>query len=69
VPLTADRKQTLEQRGKLLARSHEDLLEETRTEATYAWDASPISTARLSAELWGQIKDKDWSLVHRLRPA
>ena len=29
-----------------------------RTEATYAWDASPISTARLSAELWAQIKER-----------
>jgi len=66
--LTADRKQMLEQRGKLLARSHQDLSEETRTEATYAWDASPISTARLSAELWGQIKDKDWSLVSPVAP-
>lgn len=31
--------------------------------ATYAWDASPISTARLAAELWGQIKGDDWSMV------
>jgi thiamine pyrophosphate-dependent acetolactate synthase large subunit-like protein len=27
------------------------------------WDASPISTARLSAELWVQIRNEDWSLV------
>jgi thiamine pyrophosphate-dependent acetolactate synthase large subunit-like protein len=33
------------------------------TNATYGWDASPISTARLAAELWAQIKDQDWSLV------
>ena len=26
-------------------------------------NASPISTARMSAELWAQIKDEDWSLV------
>jgi acetolactate synthase I/II/III large subunit len=31
--------------------------------ATYAWDASPISTARLSAELWTIIKGEEWSLV------
>src|SRR5262249_29647375 len=31
--------------------------------AAYAWDASPISTARLCAELWAQIKNEDWSLV------
>ncbi len=28
-----------------------------------AWDASPISTARLVMETWAQIKDLDWSLV------
>ena len=28
-----------------------------------AWDASPISTARLSMEIYAQIKDLDWSLV------
>jgi len=31
--------------------------------ATAGWDASPISTARLSAEMWQAIKDEDWSLV------
>ena len=38
-------------------------LERARAEAAYAWDASPISTARLTAELWAQIKNEDWSLV------
>jgi acetolactate synthase I/II/III large subunit len=31
--------------------------------AAVGWDASPISTARLSAELWAAVKDLDWSLV------
>lgn len=31
--------------------------------AAAAWDASPITTARVSAELWAQIKNTDWSLV------
>ena len=50
-------------RGAKLAAAARDALERTRTDATYAWDASPISTARLSAELWAQIKNDDWSLV------
>ena len=33
------------------------------TNATYAWDASPISTARMCAEIWAQIRDTDWALV------
>ncbi len=32
-------------------------------EARYAWNASPVSTARLSMEIWNLIKVKDWALV------
>ena len=60
---TADRKGAFDERGAKLAAAAKDALARTRTEATYAWDASPISTARLSAELWAQIKNDDWSLV------
>jgi acetolactate synthase I/II/III large subunit len=38
-------------------------LNAARNDAAYAWDASPVSTARMTAELWAQIKDLDWSLV------
>jgi acetolactate synthase I/II/III large subunit len=61
--ITADRKRVLEERGRKLADVRQRLLERARADATYAWDASPISTARLSAELWAQIKDTDWALV------
>jgi len=61
--ITADRKRALDDRGAKLAAAGRDALERTRSEATYAWDASPISTARLSAELWAQIENDDWSLV------
>ena len=61
--ITPDRKRAFDDRGAKLAVAAKDSLERTRTEATYAWDASPISTARLSSELWAQIKNDDWSLV------
>jgi thiamine pyrophosphate-dependent acetolactate synthase large subunit-like protein len=61
--VTADRKRVFEERGRKLADARQRLLERARADATYAWDASPISTARLSAELWAQIKDLDWALV------
>ena len=60
---TGDRRRVFEERGRKLTADRQRALERARTEATYAWDASPISTARLSAELWAQIKDADWSLV------
>jgi acetolactate synthase-1/2/3 large subunit len=61
--ITDDRKHTFEDRGAKLAAAHEQALQQSRDAATSGWDASPISTARLSAELWAQIKDEDWSLV------
>jgi thiamine pyrophosphate-dependent acetolactate synthase large subunit-like protein len=33
--------------------------------AASAWNASPISSARLSAEIWNHIKNEDWALVSR----
>ena len=65
--ITADRKRALQDRGAKLAAAHEQALEQARTDATYAWDASPVSTGRLCAEIWAQIKDEDWSLVSILR--
>ncbi len=61
--ITDDRRRAYQDRGAKLATAKQQAIERARTEAAYAWDASPISTARLSAELWAQIKDKDWSLV------
>ena len=61
--LTADRRRTLQERGGRLADTHRNAIERARLEASYAWDASPISTARMAAELWAQIKNEDWSLV------
>ena len=65
--ITADRKRVFQDRGAKLALAHQQALEQARMDATYAWDASPISTARLCMELWAQIKDEDWSLVSMLR--
>jgi acetolactate synthase-1/2/3 large subunit len=61
--ITADRKRVFEERGKKLAAARLQLLDQARTAAVVAWDASPISTARLASEVWGQIRNDDWSLV------
>ena len=61
--ITAGRKRAFQDRGAKLATARQDALDRARAEAAYAWDASPISTARVAAELWAKIKDKDWSLV------
>jgi acetolactate synthase I/II/III large subunit len=61
--ITADRKRTLQDRGSKLADAYQKAFDRARSDATYGWDASPITTARLSSELWSQIKNEDWSLV------
>src|ERR1700676_505910 len=66
--LTDDRKRTFADRGKKLAAQHDDALRRARDEAAYGWDASPITTGRLCAEIWGAIKTEDWSLVCEVSP-
>jgi acetolactate synthase I/II/III large subunit len=58
-----DRKAALEKRGADLKKAWEDARERTKAAAAVAWDASPISTARLCMEIYAQIKDLDFSLV------
>ena len=60
---TDDRKRAFQDRGAQLKTSHMQALVRSRDAAAFAWDASPISTARMCMELWGQIQDEDWSLV------
>jgi thiamine pyrophosphate-dependent acetolactate synthase large subunit-like protein len=61
--LTGDRKRAFAGRGKKLAEAQAAARERMLADASYGWDASPISTARMAMEIWGQVKDKDWSLV------
>jgi thiamine pyrophosphate-dependent acetolactate synthase large subunit-like protein len=67
--LTADRRRVGQDRGAKLAKARQESLEQARTEATYGWDASPVSVARLCAELWDKIKGEDWSLPCDVRHA
>ncbi len=57
------RSRAMGERGAKLADAHEASAANARAAAAYAWDASPVSTARLCAEIWNQIKSEDWSLV------
>ena len=61
--IAADRRTAFAERGKKLAEAHASALVRSRAEAGYGWDASPISTARLTMELWAQVKNEDWALV------
>ncbi|TMH38688.1 MAG: twin-arginine translocation signal domain-containing protein [Betaproteobacteria bacterium] len=61
--VNAGRKSAFEARGKKLAEAHLATRERAKSDATIGWDASPITTARMCAEIYSQIKDEDWSLV------
>jgi acetolactate synthase-1/2/3 large subunit len=61
--ITDDKRRAYAARGVKLAAASKAALEQTRIAASYGWDASPISTARLSMELYNAIKDEDWSMV------
>jgi acetolactate synthase I/II/III large subunit len=63
VAISNDRKAAIEKRGEAAKKAFAEGRERTKQAAALAWDASPISTARLSMETWAQIKDLDWSLV------
>jgi thiamine pyrophosphate-dependent acetolactate synthase large subunit-like protein len=58
-----DRKAAIEKRGEASRKAHQAARERNLQLAAIGWDATPISTARLCAEIWPHIKDLDWSMV------
>ena len=58
-----DRKAAIDKRGEAAKKAKAEGRERQLQLATLAWDASPISTARLVMETWDAIKGEDWSLV------
>ena len=61
--ITSDKQAAYEKRGEGFKKAKAAADERSMAAAAVAWDATPISTARLSAELWGAVKDHDWALV------
>ena len=64
--IPADRRAMIAARGdkarKGQAAARERML---KAAADNAWDATPISSSRFSAEIWNQIKNENWALVSR----
>jgi acetolactate synthase-1/2/3 large subunit len=57
------RRSAYQARGKRYAAARLAMIEQAKSDATIGWDSSPITTARMCAEVYAQIKDEDWSLV------
>jgi acetolactate synthase I/II/III large subunit len=54
---------SIEMRGRKMREAFNGFADRARAEAALAWDASPISSARMYMELWEQLKKEDWALV------
>jgi thiamine pyrophosphate-dependent acetolactate synthase large subunit-like protein len=59
--VTDDRRRLFEERGAAIAAAHAERRRQDIRNARHGWDASPVSLARIAAELWPLIKDEDWS--------
>jgi len=46
-----------------LKKRNRDMKERMKTAAALGWDASPVSTARLSVELWNAVKNENYCLA------
>src|ERR1700723_456624 len=52
-----------EARGQKMREAFNGFADRARAEAALAWDATPISSARMYMELWEHLKKEDWALV------
>ena len=59
--LTDDRRRLFEERGAAIAAAHAERRRQDIRNARHGWNASPVSLARIAAELWPLIKEEDWS--------
>jgi acetolactate synthase I/II/III large subunit len=66
--ITADRRRAFGERGAKYADAAKRIKEQSLEQAAFAWDSSPITTARVSAEIWNQIRNEDWSLLSDVNP-
>jgi thiamine pyrophosphate-dependent acetolactate synthase large subunit-like protein len=66
--ITPDRKAAFAARGAKYAAAAKQTRELALQQAAFGWDSSPITTARVSAEIWNQIRNEDWSLLSDVNP-
>ncbi len=58
-----ENKTKFEARGQKMRDAAKGFNDRARAEGAIGWDSSPISGARLYAELWNQIKNEDWAFM------
>ncbi len=63
--MSRSKRSAVRARGAKFAEINKQNRERDKAFAANGWNDSPLNTARVAAELWEQIKNKDWSLVSR----
>jgi thiamine pyrophosphate-dependent acetolactate synthase large subunit-like protein len=61
--MTSERSSAAAQRAAANAKMHRQMKSRDKEASANGWDASPVSTARLSAEVWNAIKGEKWCLA------
>jgi len=61
--ITGDRRRVFDQRKAKFEEAAKKLHDGWLQQAAWGWDSNPVTTARMSAELWNVIRNEDWSLV------
>ncbi len=61
--MTSERKAASSQRAATCAKLHRQMIERDKQAAAIGWDASPVSTSRLSAELYNAVRNEKWCLA------
>lgn len=61
--LSGTRRRSNRDREKQWREKHSKRREDSLEAARYAWNASPISTARVYMELWQLVREHDWAMV------
>ena len=59
------RRAALAGRTDKLRNDHQRMKERARNSASQGWDVTPVTTARLAAEMWNVIKREKWSATGR----
>jgi acetolactate synthase I/II/III large subunit len=61
--MTSERRAQNDKRADDLRKAHAQGRDRAMAAAVLGWDSSPVTTARLCAEIWAAVRNENWALV------
>jgi acetolactate synthase I/II/III large subunit len=61
--MTAERRAQNDKRGDDMRKAHAQGRDRAMAAAVLGWESSPVTTARLCAEIWAAVRNENWALV------